>query len=383
MPCAPGSVLDLPLTETSPGVYETWWSVPPDLPPGVYDLVGQLTIAGMPKAVTPPAVLIVLGPPAPPAPPAPPSPPPPAAVPPGAAAPPAAPPAPPPSPVPPTAAGPPGIPAGQAAPNGASWVTADDYLVLQVSSSLAYTIRITYRLLTPDGQIAYGVQNVTTAGGYLDQVFTMPLGPGYLLSAQVTPLGTGADPAMGQVFGSLYVGRGPTAAILMTWLLCSGYIGNNESIGWPAGRPMRSTEGQGLFNIYPVTTPAAGHDWSISVNQDARWRLVGIGGDLTTSAQAGNRAPVPQIILGTTTAMVVPSSLTQGPGTIIGWKWLPAYATIGQNAGSFNAASLPQPILLQGLSTVKCNTVAIQSSDQWSNVFVMVEEWLSPAEANA
>src|SRR5579864_6889529 len=83
-PCGAGSVLSLPLVETSPGVYETWWQVTAELAPAVYNVVGCLTVAGQQKAATPAAVLIVQPPP----------PPPPSAAPPGPTAPPAGPPTP-------------------------------------------------------------------------------------------------------------------------------------------------------------------------------------------------------------------------------------------------------------------------------------------------
>lgn len=313
MACTPGAVLTLPLTETSPGVYETWWSVPADLAAGVYNLVGCLTIGGAPKAVTPPAVLLVLGPLPPPptapalgaaAPPpapgaAPPSPPAPGAPPPP-------PPAPPPTEAPPTitqvqlvpqAPAYPAAPGGdstlpqaptwastptRAVPAGELWVTPDDFLVLGVRNSLAnVALTLSVRMWGADGQFTGGSVTVTPPSDRSLNYYTMPLAYGYI--CEVAVVASTGTPQRGRTLAQVLLARGPKTAFTTYAILCQDYITSFTKVGWPPGQIIPGTSRPGYTNFVQFATGAQ------TIPTGARWILQWVQGGIITSGAAKNR----------------------------------------------------------------------------------------------
>jgi len=310
-PCGAGAVLTIPLTETSPGVYETWFNLPADLQPGIYDLVGCLTVGGGTLAVQPPAVLIVLA-----APPAGLVPLPPPGIAAGAAPPVAiAPPAEVPittGPPPPLAAPPPtvtvqelqaqpgafpaapggtdGLPsspswaaiATRSVPAGELWVTPDDMIVVGVRSSLAgVALTLAARLWGPDGQFAGGSTIIRPPGDRSLNFYVMPLSYGYLIQAAVLP--TAGNPARGQTLVSVGLARGPVASFLRYAILAQDYVTDTNPVGWPPGGVVPGTSRPGYTADLKFATGAQ------AVPTGARWQVQWVQGNIVTSATVKTR----------------------------------------------------------------------------------------------
>lgn len=311
--CAPGAVLSVPLTETSPGVYETFWTVPADLPAGVYDVVGCLTVAGEAKAATPPAVLIVQTPPPvstgpgqPPTP-SPPAPTPPSGTPttqapvspPPAGAPHVAPPnvvpvylVPQPPLYPPAPGGDanlPPAPSWSAAPTrsvpaGELWVTPDDYLVLGVRNSLAGVgLTMAVRMWDPSGQFVGGTVTVHPPSDRSLNYYTMPLSYGYL--CEVSVVASTGTPVRGQTLVQVLAARGPTTAFTTYGVLCQDYVTSYQAVGYPASGVKDSTSRPGASNYFRSASGAT------SIPTAARWVLAWAQTYIQTTATVKTRWP--------------------------------------------------------------------------------------------
>jgi|SRR5579863_313913 len=382
-PCAPGSVLSLTLTQTTPGVYETWWSVPPDLPAGVYDLVGCLAIAGTQKAVEPPAVLIVLSPPAPPAPPAPSPPPPPTEIP-GPGLP---PPAPPPGGA---AAGAPGaiVPTllgSSQAPNSlpglasgqAMWVTPDDafYLLLQ-SNIQGLEVTVTWRLWTPAGEMSLGALTVATVTGTRSaDTFMIPLSYGWLISAVVIA-NPNENATGGELYAVLSLMRGARAQLNQLEVLAAGYVVNFCPLSWPGSGVRRSVDLFPTSQAIIGATPAAGAEWGVAVPLGAVWRVISIVFKLVTSAVAANRIPAVAVINGTNDVLQVSETIAQPAGTTVIYEFGIAYPSTGVQISNLVTAAFPGDVVINSQFSLESSTTALQSGDQYSLVKLLVEEWL-------
>lgn len=310
-PCGAGAVLTIPLTETSPGVYETWYNLPADgsLPPGIYDLIGCLTVQGVQLAVQPPAVLILLQAPA--------------AVPPaqpgvGAAAPPAgtgAPPAaagPPPPTIAPGGPQPPAPPSvsveqlvpqpattpaqpvlipwpsigPQPVPNipaGELWVTPDDMIVLGVRNSLSgVALTLAVKLWGMDGSRQDGTVTVVPPSDRSINYYTMQLGYGYLVGASVVV--SSGTPARGQTIAQILLARGPAASFTTYRVLTQDYLTQYQKAGWPPGVIVSGTSRPGY--VTNVKTLSGGVN---TIPSGARWLLQFAQNTLATSAAVKNR----------------------------------------------------------------------------------------------
>ena len=402
-PGVPGAVLEVPLTETSPGVYETWYNLPADLAPGIYDVVGTLTVGGTLAAVTPPAVLILLTPSgaAPPAPVG--APQPTAAAPPQPAAPPpAGPGAPAPTPTPAPAPGPVTIPgrptpspfapapggssnlpeaptwsaeATRSVPGGELWVTPDDMLIIGVRSSLpGVTLTLAARMWDPTGQFVGGVTNVVPPGDRSLNFYTMPLGYGYLThAALVTPSG---NVHRGQTYVQVLLARELATKFQTYACLFQGYLSSTRKLSWPPGLLEDPLDGQGYLYDFQVSTPSAGSQWNQQVPSFARWRVASIVAELDTSATVANRFPGIQWTNDHLAVIFSPmSNLTETAGNSQVYTWA-RRGTADVITGTLSTVGLDLPLMLRAGGGIQSQVQNMQSGDQWKNIYMSVEEWI-------
>ena len=122
-----------------------------------------------------------------------------------------------------------------------------------------------------------------------------------------------------------------------------------------------------------IANPAAGADWSISVPAGMQWRLRSVRAQLVSSATVANRA--------------VNLSLKDDAGNVIALLPAPAVQaasltnsyTFAQGAsalsvGTSQSAAAPKDMVLGDSYTIASSTGAIQAGDQWSLIWLQVEE---------
>lgn len=130
-----------------------------------------------------------------------------------------------------------------------------------------------------------------------------------------------------------------------------------------------------LQRVIAVPTPNAGGEITVSVPAGATWELLGLRGQLVTSAVAGNRAPTVQILSGGVVLEGVASSGAQAASTTFRHGWYVDATAAGTFTGNLDfSAALPR-IIAQGSDTVRTVTSVFDGGDQWGNISLVVRDW--------
>ncbi len=229
------------------------------------------------------------------------------------------------------------------------------------------------RIWHPDGSV--GEINLPIIPGTTRavQFFSQQLHYGYLVHAAVTKL-AGA-PNRGNTLVSMQVARPPVGSFATKWFLGQDYVTGMSAVYWPFGRMLPGIEGPGALFSLAVSNPAAGAEFVQTVPTGARWLLHAARGSLLTSGTVGNRQPQLRFTDGTNTLAQTASPLTQAAGLPQLYFWEPSIPTLGVAVSSVNVAHFPFPIpLLAGWQISSASGVL--AGDQWSSIFLDVEEWL-------
>lgn len=135
---------------------------------------------------------------------------------------------------------------------------------------------------------------------------------------------------------------------------------------------------QGRLRLIAPVDPAAGMDWVIVQDIRTRWRIVSVQATFITSVNAGNRLPELQVMFGALPVVVMPANVAQAPNVTLIHQW--GFREVGASpAGStVQAELLPEGMLVNDQATLAVITVAMDLGDQWSNIRLLVEEWIEP-----
>lgn len=281
-------------------------------------------------------------------------------------------------------------------PPSSLYVQRDDVLVLYATSSVAGE-QITFRarfLRVPEVQggqpsdAAPGKRTGTiiTAGivetiehvfapavAGLFQTATKVLGEGYLLSVSAISQ-TVND--RGRTFAGAQLDRSTPGNPVVSQQLFCDYCTHLTACGWPGGRIVQSSEGTGWKHSQVVTNPGAGADWTFGLAATQRMRIESLAALLTTSAAVANRNVELIVDDGANTVwagQIASSIVASSTVTVVG-------AGGNTQAGPFASLlqiPLPTPLILERSWRIRAVTANIQAADQWSSIFLNVEEWLA------
>lgn len=266
------------------------------------------------------------------------------------------------------------------APPSALYVQPEDFLLVMVNSDFTWPspdLLLNTRVLLPNGQISVSSAPLNGVIGYAGPTsFSLRLPEGWLLSANVDSILGDLD--HGRVYASIRLCRGQPTAAIYGQMLAVGYISQSRGVSFPGAIGDAPGEGMGRVTVTIGTQPSAGADWSETVPNYARWRILGIVAYLTTSSAAANRQvqlvvyDISGSVIGYLSPWVVnqPASndyaYVAGPGEP---SWTPAVA------GTYMLA-LPEGFILDSRQTIKSATANLQSGDQWSAPTFAVEQWM-------
>lgn len=143
------------------------------------------------------------------------------------------------------------------------------------------------------------------------------------------------------------------------------------SKGWLVGYSVREASGAvpGLTadTVVPVTNPAAGADWSVTLAAGGRLRVA--RGQLQASAAVANRVPSLEIRDASSNLLFRGSGPTATAGQGIRYNWAPGLGFSSVIDGV--TASVPDLLLPAG-AVINVSTNSIQGGDQWSGVTLTV-----------
>jgi len=177
----------------------------------------------------------------------------------------------------------------------------------------------------------------------------------------------------------LSVVRGLASSALELSTLAQGYVTSKQRLGWPGGIFGSSLDGGGALRVISGTTPAAGANISETVPTGARWELLAVHFLFTTSAAVANRV----VALGFNNGGQVYQYFMnqQNQAASLGWEYVFGQGLPALNAGSLLVAIAGLAVgnrLLAG-DLIQTFTAAIQAADQFSQVRLVVREWIEGA----
>ena len=145
----------------------------------------------------------------------------------------------------------------------------------------------------------------------------------------------------------------------------------------PSAPKYVTREGQilpGAVRSIPVPQPPAGQDWAVQVPGGKQWRVLSGSALFATSAAVANR--VPRILLQDDNGIYFRGGETQS--LVAGFTFWQSFGIDVPNSNSGSAATpsihtLPD-IWMQPGDELVMSTLAIDAADQWSAIYLRVEE---------
>jgi len=253
-------------------------------------------------------------------------------------------------------------------------VTPDDLLLVQLRSSVApANVRVRYRLRTLEGKLLEDETNVAATADRAAHSFSTQLYDGYL--EELAVFATTGGPLRGQLFASAFLASPPAANVIIKRVLGSRYLTGQDGVTFPGGRQDAPTEGAGWLHTVTISNPAAGADWTQAVPAGARWLVRLVRGTFVTSATVASRNPLLRVQPGTVLYTVAQGTLTQAASLTESYTWSPTTAGEFLNVGAVTR-QLPIDLRLPAAGSVLSLTANIQTTDQWSGLELLAEEWL-------
>jgi hypothetical protein len=280
-------------------------------------------------------------------------------------------------------------------PPAAVYIQRDDQLLFQATSLVAGEI-VTFivRLLRVDYPGTYGQPDSPVkleaqplhAKGFIDlHVFTLQVptvgsffsltanvAEGYILS--VTALAASAV-VRGQTFVKASLTRGVGAGTIRSLVFFCDYVTLSQATGFPGGRIVASTEGPGRMRSVAVSAPLAGADWTITVPGTAHWRLVSASAIFAAAVAVANRIPMILIDDGANEVYEGPPNQVIVSGVNTTWAASTTVTGLAPNIPNV-VVPIPAGLLLPPGFRISSETDNIQGADQWSQIFLLVEEWI-------
>lgn len=195
----------------------------------------------------------------------------------------------------------------------------------------------------------------------------------------VRAVAAAGSPKIGQCFVIIRIVRGEGSAAVSLGTLLQGYVTAQQDLAWPGSPIQSSIEGGGVLRLITGTIPAAGGELSETVPTGARWELLCLACSFSTSAAAGDRRPMIAFVSGAIGHFLkqLPGVVAPSSGATLIWA-----ANIGDAAsGVFLRLTSQLPTgqnLLEGFQIVT-TTDNMAAGDQYSNVKLLVREWLEAA----
>ncbi len=203
----------------------------------------------------------------------------------------------------------------------------------------------------------------------------IPIGSGWLLNVVVNT-STPQTP-FGLLYGFIRICRGLGSSALAHTTLAAGYFSDRSDLYWPGGAVGDVLAGAGRTEAFGVGNPAAGADWTYTVFTHQRVKVIAVSALLTTAAAVANRAPRLIIDDGAVTLFEAPAAVAIPASQVVQHSW---GAGAGGPVTADNAAAISSPIpndlFLTGGMRVRTSTGLLQAADQWSNIRLLLQEWV-------
>lgn len=256
------------------------------------------------------------------------------------------------------------------------YIERDDIIRVEIlSPGGAQTVRVSMRLMQPDGQVTpQQFEYTVTTATVNPQVQIIDGLEGFLLSMSINSTAS----LRGQVFVRTLMQRGAGSSDLTRGeILCQGYASLYESLSYPYGTIDSSLRGRGALRAFIGSAPAAGAEISETVPVGRNWILRSFVTTLVTSATVASREPSVTVDDGGANILArsVDSSGIAASRTVI-LNWAPGLV---QERGSVvHDMAFPMEMRMLPTWRIRTNTLAIQAGDQYAAPAILVEEFIAP-----
>lgn len=258
-------------------------------------------------------------------------------------------------------------------PPTAFYVDEKDTLAVIVRAfTAAETISIRTRLLRMDGKIVDHQQKHLVTGQYLQDIFTIPLTEGFLLSCLIGQDSGIEDP--GNTYATVVITRGGSAISNWAHLLTAGYVTSITPLSWPTSPPHHPLEGPGMLRTVASLDPVAGAEISETVPDRAIWRPIAWTATLVTNATAANRRVNLLFDTGVTVYHRLRAQIDQTASQTT------LYSASNPGAGN-DTPNVFAPLMgtmelrLREGHRIRTLTEALQAGDNWGAALLLVEQW--------
>jgi hypothetical protein len=260
-------------------------------------------------------------------------------------------------------------------------VPPSQFLYLQPNDFLGFTIftnqspqtlQLTYRFLTPQGEVKQGTSIFNTAGAI--NTFNFTLGECWLISFGLQRTSGGNQSVI--TFAQALIVRDQFTATGQNiyGIVWQGFINGVTGNGWPGTQAKELSDGPGVIRTIVGTVPAAGADISETVPAFRRWTLLALRATLTTSATVANRSPTAVYDDGANIFFKGATFFNQPASTATPYSFFPSLINASVAFGDQPIATL-MPIPLRGGFRIRTSTFLIQVGDQWTAPIYEFLEW--------
>jgi hypothetical protein len=229
------------------------------------------------------------------------------------------------------------------------------------------TVTVRARLLRTDGQITIFEQAIACTNTPNGRFSAFTLAEGFLLS--VTAQLSNGDTNNVPPFIMVSLARGVSGSPQDVLVLLSDYVTVKGAISWSGGSSRRPYDGVGWPQLFSVSGPAPGANWSLLLPPGLRLNPISIKATLVTSAIVANRIPRLALNFNGVTVYEAEPAAAQTASTTIVYEWAPgAVASVG--AGGRVTMPIPGGYIGHNNDTISVSTAAIDAGDQWGSISV-------------
>jgi hypothetical protein len=258
-------------------------------------------------------------------------------------------------------------------PNQFLYLQLNDYIGFTIYTNASpITVQLTYRYLTPEGEVKQGTSIFNTVGTI--NTFNFTIGEGWLISFGLVRTSGGNSSvisfAQALVIRDQFTGAGQN----IYGVIWQGFFNAVTGNGWPLTPGKEIGDGPGVIRSIVGSVPAAGADISETVPVFHRWILLNIQAALTTGAAVANRSPLWLIDDGSNQIFRSVSFQAQVASTVIRYQAFNNLQTAAAINGSF-PLNMPIPQPVRGGYHIQTSTVNIQAADQWTAPIYQFLEW--------
>lgn len=135
---------------------------------------------------------------------------------------------------------------------------------------------------------------------------------------------------------------------------------------------------QGRICVIKVVDPAGGGEFIHVQPARLRWRVISLKALFTADANAANRFFNLDLMVGGAVVLRMPVREEATAGQVWTINWFTGAFYTPDTLSLNEAGLMPEKLLVNNEMMITSFTDGIQVGDQWSQIYLMVEEWMEP-----